>query len=84
MKAEATYLKWLDTTGTGLDEEDLIERLINSERLLVQAGSDFGAMARGFLRLNLACPRAMVTTAMTRIARAIGPVTGRSEEPTPP
>lgn len=75
VKAEATYLKWLDTTGTGLDEEDLMDRLINGQGLLVQAGSDFGAMARGFLRLNLACPRTMVTTAMTRVARAIGPVT---------
>ena len=61
VKTEATYLKWLDTTRTGLDEEDLMDRLINGERLLVQAGSDFGVMARGFLRLNLACPRTMVT-----------------------
>ncbi len=76
VKAEATYLKWLDTTGTGLEEEDLMDRLINSERLLVQAGSDFGTMARGFLRLNLACPRTMVTSAMTRITRAIEPTTG--------
>jgi len=75
VRAEATYLKWLDTTGTGLDEEELMDRLINGQGLLVQAGSDFGAMARGFLRLNLACPRTMVATAMTRIARAIGPVT---------
>ena len=76
VKAEATYLKWLDTAETGLDEEDLMDRLINGEGLLVQAGSDFGAMARGFLRLNLACPRTMVTTAMNRIARAIGSATG--------
>ncbi len=76
VRAEATYLKWIDTTGTGLDEEDLMDRLINGQGLIVQAGSDFGAMARGFLRLNLACPRTMVTTAMTRIARAIGPAKG--------
>ena len=75
VKAEATYLKWIDTTGTGLDEEDLTDRLINQQGLLVQAGSDFGAAARGFLRLNLACPRTMVTTAMNRIARVVGPVT---------
>ncbi len=75
VKAEATYLKWLDTTRTGLDEEDLMDRLINGQGLLVQAGSDFGATARGFVRLNLACPRTMVTTAMSRITRAIGPVT---------
>ena len=75
VKAEATYLKWIDTTGTGLDEEDLMDRLINQQGLLVQAGSDFGAAARGFLRLNLACPRTMVTTAMNRIARVVGPVT---------
>ncbi len=75
VKAEATYLKWLDTTGTGIDEETLMDRLINSERLHVQAGSDFGTVARGFVRLNVACPRSMVTSAMTRIARAIGPAT---------
>ena len=31
VKAEATYLKWLDTTRTGLDEEDLMDRLINGQ-----------------------------------------------------
>ena len=78
VKAEATYLKWLDTTPTGLDEDDLMDRLIKDERLIVQRGSEFGAMARGFVRLNLACPRSMVQTALARISRAIARPPGPS------
>ncbi len=68
--AEGTYLKWLDARGTGLGEAALMERL-RGERLAVQAGSDFGAAGQGFLRLNLACPRAHVREAMARIERAV-------------
>ena len=84
VKAEATYLKWLDTSGTGLDEEELMERLINGQNLLVQAGSEFGAASRGFVRLNLACPRSMVTTALGRISTALTPITCTDKGPTPP
>ncbi len=70
-RTEGTYLKWLDMTRVGFDEEDLMDRLVNRQRLLVQAGSAFGASGKGFLRLNLACPRSSVAEAMARIARVV-------------
>ena len=70
-RTEGTYLKWFDATRAGLEEEDLMDRLCNRQRLLVQAGSTFGASGKGFLRLNLACPRASVAEAMVRIERVV-------------
>jgi cystathionine beta-lyase len=34
-------------------------------------GIDFGTEGKGFLRLNVACPRAMLDEALTRIAGAV-------------
>jgi len=68
---EGTYLQWIDTSGTGLDEETFIHRLLNRARIRVEAGSAFGAGGEGFIRINLACPRSVVTEALDRIERML-------------
>jgi cystathionine beta-lyase len=71
VRTEGTYLQWIDTRGTGLDEADLIGRLLSRARIRVEAGSAFGAGGEGFIRVNLACPRSVVTDALERIERAL-------------
>ncbi len=68
---EGTYLQWVDTRHTGLDEATLIHRLLHRARIRVEAGSAFGAGGEGYIRINLACPRSVVTEALDRIERAI-------------
>ena len=70
-RTEGTYLKWLSTHGSRLDEAELVDRLADRQNLRLQAGSDFGTAGAGFLRLNLACPRSSVAEAMARIEKVL-------------
>lgn len=60
--AEGTYLAWLDLTGYGYSEKELY-RLISSAGLYLEYSSEFLYEYEGFVRLNLACPRSIVTSA---------------------
>lgn len=60
---EATYLAWLDITPSGLTSEKLSERLL-SHRLMLNAGTMYGAEGEGFIRINLATPRKILEEAV--------------------
>ncbi|WP_146746299.1 MalY/PatB family protein [Rhodovulum viride] len=53
---EATYLAWLDLRAFGQSAEALVAQVRDTGRLI--AGTAYGAAGEGFLRLNMACPRA--------------------------
>jgi cystathionine beta-lyase len=67
---QATYLAWVDFTGTGLSEADLVARVQAGARVVTNHGSTFGSGGAGFLRFNLAMPRAQVAEAVARVAGA--------------
>ena len=52
---EATYLMWLDCRALGLEQEELMRRLLNAH-VKVNDGLFFGEGGRGFIRLNIGCP----------------------------
>ncbi|MDP1539922.1 MAG: PatB family C-S lyase [Moraxellaceae bacterium] len=64
---QATYLLWLDFRAFGLSEADMMQRLIHQANVGLSAGSWFGEAGHGFLRLNMAAPRALVLAAVERI-----------------
>ena len=68
---EGTYLAWLDCRALGLSDPEIKRRLLEDGRLWLSYGSDFGLGGEGFLRLNLACPRATLEDALTRLVRAL-------------
>ena len=72
---EATYLVWLDFRELGLDHEALLLFLVNKARVALEPGQWFGPTGRGFMRVNIGCPRAVLQDALTRIERAVN--TGR-------
>lgn len=67
---EATYLSWLDFSGTGMSEAEIIERFDNRAKVICNRGGSFGPGGADFMRLNFACPRAMVEEGMERIVEA--------------
>ena len=69
---EGTYLAWMDCRATGLTSEELEHRLLAEARLWLNAGSMYGAAGEGFMRWNLACPRARLAEALERFARFVG------------
>ena len=70
---EGTYLAWLDFGRAGIDGNPH-EFLLESGRLATVDGARFGPGGEGFVRLNLACPRATLTEGLERIEQALGDV----------
>jgi cysteine-S-conjugate beta-lyase len=67
---EATYLAWVDFTGTGMTEAEIARRIEKEARIAVNHGSSFGTGGEGFMRINFATPRARVVQAVARFQAA--------------
>lgn len=67
---EATFLLWLDCRAMGLPQKELESFFLDKAKLALNSGTDFGAEGQGFMRLNLACPKATVLEALSRLERA--------------
>ncbi|MCU0467577.1 MAG: PatB family C-S lyase [Arcicella sp.] len=59
---EATYLAWIDASGTGIPN---IQEKILQAGVRLMDGKIF--MGEGFLRMNFACPKSLVIEAVERI-----------------
>lgn len=70
MPLEATYLAWVDFRGTGMTREELLRRVEGQAKIATNHGESFGAGGEGFLRVNLAAPRAQVAEAAARLQQA--------------
>lgn len=68
---EGTYLVWLDFSGTGLSEEELEDFIVHRAKLWLDGGTMFGESGKGFQRINVACPRSILETAMERLKEAL-------------
>jgi cystathionine beta-lyase len=68
---EATYLAWLDCGGAGLPAGDPYTFFLERARVALNDGKTFGPGGQGFVRLNFACPRALLTDGLDRMARAL-------------
>lgn len=66
---EGTYLVWLDFSGTGLEDSEINRRIIHEAKLWLDAGNIFGDAGKGFQRINVACPRSVLTDALKRIQK---------------
>lgn len=71
LRPQASFLIWLDCRGLGLDHDALIDLFVNKARLALNDGEMFGPGGRGFMRLNVGCPRAILTEALTRLTEAL-------------
>ena len=64
---EGTYLVWMDCRKLGLSSEELEQRLIAEACLWLNAGTMYGAEGEGFMRWNIACPRATLAEGLRRM-----------------
>ena len=71
VEPEATYLMWLDCRALGMDDRDLEEFFIRRAKLGLNTGASFGKEGSGFMRLNVAAPRAILEEAMQRVKGAL-------------
>lgn len=70
MPLEATYLAWLDFSGTGMEAKEFIARVEGEAKIATNHGTAFGAGGESFLRFNLGTRRANVVEAVERMQRA--------------
>ena len=68
-KPEGTYLLWVDCTALSAKEEELKRWLEQEARINVSWGTSFGPGGEGFIRLNVATPRALLAEALNRMKR---------------
>lgn len=72
MPLEATYLGWVDFTGTGMTMAEFTRRVEAEAHIAVNHGPSFGSGGESFLRFNLATPRSVLQQAATRLTQAFG------------
>ncbi len=68
---EGTYLVWLDFRGMGLSVDELESLIVYKAKLWLDSGKIFGESGRGFQRINVACPRSVLSEALERIRAAM-------------
>lgn len=71
IRAEGTYLIWLDFRSLGLEPKALQEFLVHKAGVGLNAGYLFGPGGEGFARLNLGCSRSTLEEGAIRIKTAI-------------
>lgn len=72
LRPQASFLIWLDCRGLGLSHEELIDLFVKKARLALNDGEMFGPGGEGFMRLNIASPRAVIVQAMEQLKEAVG------------
>lgn len=71
IEPQGTYLIWLDFSAYGMTQAELDRRIIEEAGLWLDTGTMFGAEGLGYQRINIACPRSTLKTALEGLARAL-------------
>ena len=69
--SEATYLLWIDVSGTGMSGAELEKKLKSETGVYLTAGGEYGRSGENFLRMNIACPRKRLEEALELMKRIL-------------
>ena len=69
-ETQGTYLVWLDFNKSELAPKEIDDIICNKAKLWLDSGRIFGDSGAGFERINVACPKTVLLTALERIKRA--------------
>ncbi|WP_411704872.1 MalY/PatB family protein [Edaphovirga cremea] len=64
---QATYLAWIDLRPLGVDDRQLQQELIETQKVAIMPGYTYGEEGRGFLRLNVGCPRSKIESGVAKL-----------------
>lgn len=70
-KPAGTYLLWIDYRALHLSEKEMMDKLLIKGQLALEPGSKYGEAGKGFLRMNVACPPALVEDGVNRFIQAL-------------
>ena len=67
IRPEASFLIFLDCRSMQLTQPELVDYFVNKAGLALNDGTLFGPEGKGFMRLNIACPRSELKQALERL-----------------
>ncbi|MBK6966481.1 MAG: putative C-S lyase [Bacteroidales bacterium] len=70
IRPEATYMAWLDFGAGAMTDKQLRKFMIEKAGLGLNEGTQFGPGGEGYMRMNLACPRATLLKALEQMKTA--------------
>jgi cysteine-S-conjugate beta-lyase len=70
IQPDATYLVWLDCRKLGLTDKELGHVLMEKGKIGLEPGPKYGPGGEGFVRINLACPKATLEEGLIRLKKA--------------
>ncbi|WP_227537968.1 MalY/PatB family protein [Marinobacter vulgaris] len=73
---EGTYLLWLDCCSLGMTDPELKQFFVHRAGVGMNPGITFGEAGRGFMRMNIGCPRRVLETALEQIRQAMATLPG--------
>lgn len=68
---EGTYLVWMDCRDLNLSLDEIDDLFINKAKLALDSGHWFGKVGEGFMRMNIACPRAILEKSLENLKEAV-------------
>ncbi|WP_077327706.1 MalY/PatB family protein [Virgibacillus siamensis] len=71
IRSEGTYLLWIDCSKLNMDKTALKKFMIETAKVGLNAGADYGEEGDPFMRMNLACPKQIVEEGVDRIVKAV-------------
>ncbi|MGN0191024.1 MAG: MalY/PatB family protein [Candidatus Cryptobacteroides sp.] len=71
LRPQASFLVWLDCRSLGLSHQELVSLFVDKAGLALNDGEMFGPQGHGFMRMNIGCPRSVVTEALERLYMAL-------------
>ncbi|MBA8838944.1 MalY/PatB family protein [Ochrobactrum sp. RH2CCR150] len=70
LPADSLYLAWMDCRSLDMEADELNHFMLTEVGLWLDKGQKFGIEGRGFMRVNIGCPRATVDEAISRLLTA--------------
>lgn len=71
IKAEGTYLFWIDCHKLGMAQSELMDFFVKKIKIGVNNGIAFGPEGKGFVRMNIGCAKPVLIEALSRIEKAV-------------
>ncbi|QWC22325.1 pyridoxal phosphate-dependent aminotransferase [Bacillus haikouensis] len=68
---QATHLIWIDCSGLGMEGEELCTFFLEKAKVKFDEGFKFGESGGSFVRMNIACPKERIDTALRRMNHAV-------------
>ena len=72
MICQATYLSWVDFSGTGMGSQEIRERIFKQAKVVPNFGETFGTGGETYMRFNFGTQHSVVLEAVERMQKAFG------------